>query len=77
LSARPLDRRPYLEGGGGHGQVAHSQRGKGVEDGADHHRQGRGATAFAAGLDAKRVVGDKTSTIRVVKNGRLFERGMP
>src|ERR1700730_15618475 len=23
LSARPLDRRPYLEGGGGHGQVAH------------------------------------------------------
>src|ERR1700738_1959731 len=55
LPARVLDRGPYLEGGGGHGHVAHSQRRKGVEDGADHHRQGRGATAFAAGLDAKRV----------------------
>src|SRR6202011_186839 len=55
LSARVLDRGPYLEGGGGHGHVAHSQRRKGVEDGADHHRQGRGATAFAAGPDAKLV----------------------
>src|SRR5580700_2527251 len=55
LSARVLDRGPYLERGGGHGHVAHSQRRKRVEDGADHHRQGRGATTFAAGLDAKRV----------------------
>src|SRR5947199_6798279 len=49
------DRLPDLEGRRRHRDVAHAERGEGVEDGVDDDGERRGAAAFAAGFDTKRV----------------------
>jgi hypothetical protein len=53
ISSGVAYRLPHLEGCRRHRDVAHTERGERIEDGADDDRQCRGAAALAAGLYAE------------------------